>query len=68
MEIPNAVDASGREVCVAPAAYERYKLRRYFWTEMGLRYDDMTHRDVDDALTFAALERKHPQRERKAAA
>lgn len=48
-----------------PPAYERHALRRIFWNEYGLHYDDLPRGEVDEALLFRELERQHPQRFRR---
>ena len=66
MEIPNTVDSSGKEVSLPPAAYERFAMRRLFWREFGLRYDEVTHREVQETMVFHDLERQHPYRQQRA--
>ena len=54
MEIP--------EVPNPPSEYEAFALRRLLWREIGAHYDDMTVREVQEAVLFLELEREHPHR------
>lgn len=67
--VPDADDVAtvvgGQAVSVMPRAYERFAMRRLFWREMGLRYDDMPRGEIEEAMLFRELERKHPQRFRQ---
>ena len=66
MEIPNTIDADGKEACFMPLAYETFAMRRLLWRELGLRYDDMEHREILETMKFMDLERKHPYRQERA--
>ena len=46
----------------SPIEYQTFTLRRFFWQELGLKYDDMSYREVVEATTFMALEKQHPHR------
>ena len=45
-----------------PVEYERFALRRLFWQDLGLHFDEVSHQEAQEAVTFLALERQHPHR------
>lgn len=49
----------------APLEYQEFSLRRFFWQSLGLRYDELSHKEVTETLTFMDLEKKHPHRWQK---
>lgn len=61
MEIPTP-QPDGTETLVMPPEYEEFASRRMLWQEFGLHYDDTPLVEIAQAMTFRALERKHPRR------
>lgn len=49
----------------SPIEYQAFSLRRFFWQNLGMKYDDMSYREVVEAMTFMELERQHPHRQKK---
>lgn len=49
-------------VSAMPPEYEKFSMRRSFWVEMGLHYDELPRGEIEEAILFRRLERAHPQR------
>jgi hypothetical protein len=49
----------------SPSEYQSFALRRFFWQQLGLRYDDLSFKEVSETLAFMELERLHPHRQKK---
>jgi hypothetical protein len=57
-----ADQVGGRPVSLPPDEYEQFAMRRLFWRELGKDPEEMTEREVAQALMFMNLEHEHPQR------